>query len=368
MHLLPSHCISCDLKKTIMQAITLLLTTIIVLHAVSGQSPPGERPTEEERVKLWYERGNVWPPEWQDESEGMKRLLAHREVELQTGVLGADERWENWLQLTQNRLIPKFTQKGFAVIKTPDAVHAKLKAAVDAGVARFDSLPSEGEIDVIYHPKGMAPKFVRLGSLQTEVIEDLRELHEQWGGMKLQATSAYGVRLYQNGSSLVMHQDKVHTHVISSIVHIAHEYDDPDEPWPIEIEDHDGNLHAVALEPGQMLFYESAKCLHGRMQTFKGKYYGSIFLHYKPVDTSIWNYSVDQIIENIPPHWRYGIDNAEGKGSRWAGACVTVDSRTADGAPARTHRGKVNKETLPHNFAPLHPPPEHYPGEGDDEL
>ena len=29
------------------------------------------------------------------------------------------------------------------------------------------------------------------------------------GGMELRATSAYGVRLYQNGSSLVMHYDKV---------------------------------------------------------------------------------------------------------------------------------------------------------------
>ena len=32
--------------------------------------------------------------------------------------------------------------------------------------------------------------------------------------------------------------------MISSIVHIAHEYDNDDEPWPIEIEDHNGELHA----------------------------------------------------------------------------------------------------------------------------
>ena len=35
-------------------------------------------------------------------------------------------------------------------------------------------------------------------------------MHEEWaGGIKLKPTSAYGVRLYQNGSSLVMHHDKV---------------------------------------------------------------------------------------------------------------------------------------------------------------
>ena len=32
------------------------------------------------------------------------------------------------------------------------------------------------------------------------------------GGIKLIPTSAYGVRLYQNGSSLMMHYDKVLSH------------------------------------------------------------------------------------------------------------------------------------------------------------
>ncbi len=41
--------------------------------------------------------------------------------------------------------------------------------------------------------------------------------------------------------------------MISSIVHIAHEYDNDDEPWPIEIEDHDGNLHAVSLKMGEVI-------------------------------------------------------------------------------------------------------------------
>ena len=31
----------------------------------------------------------------------------------------------------------------------------------------------------------------------------------------------------------------------------------------------------------QQLFYESAKCLHGRMTQFRGKYYGSLFVHYQ---------------------------------------------------------------------------------------
>jgi hypothetical protein len=52
---------------------------------------------------------------------------------------------------------------------------------------------------------------------------------------------------------------QVHTHVISSIIHIDHEYFDDDEAWPIEIEDHDGELHSLLLEPGQVSGY---KCVY----------------------------------------------------------------------------------------------------------
>ena len=71
-----------------------------------------------------------------------------------------------------------------------------------------------------HQPSSLQPKFVNIGNVANEVHKELLPLHEAWaGGMKLVPTSAYGVRFYQNGSSLVMHYDKVHTHVISSIVH-----------------------------------------------------------------------------------------------------------------------------------------------------
>lgn len=158
--------------------------------------------------------------------------------------------------------------------------------------------------------------------------------HEEWvGGMKLKPTSAYGIRLYQNSTTLACHFDKIQTHVISSIVHIDHEYDEESQPWPIEIEDHDGNLHSVVLERGQTLFYESSNHLHCRMTKFRGKYYGSIFLHYQPVDPAIWDYNQEMIIANVPPHWRDGA--TEEIGSRWSGQAITVDSRACEGLPPR---------------------------------
>jgi hypothetical protein len=43
-------------------------------------------------------------------------------------------------------------------------------------------------------------------------------LHEAWAGIELEPTSVYGVRVYQNGSTLVDHLDVLETHVISSIL------------------------------------------------------------------------------------------------------------------------------------------------------
>jgi hypothetical protein len=45
---------------------------------------------------------------------------------------------------------------------------------------------------------------------------------------------------------------QVHSHVISCILHIIHKYDNDDKPWPIQIEDHDGNMHSVALQEGEV--------------------------------------------------------------------------------------------------------------------
>ena len=127
-------------------------------------------------------------------------------------IPGGNERWENWLQFTQSRLVPKFTPHGFKVrkciisisqavlvnhipypmisptssypihylyyyiyftlpllqvIKTPAGVAEKLAKAVADGVADWDNLRSEGKIDVIYHPgRSMSLHIVLIDSTQ----------------------------------------------------------------------------------------------------------------------------------------------------------------------------------------------------------
>merc|ERR1719235_1805846 len=94
-----------------------------------------------------------------------------------------------------------------------------------------------------------------------------------------------------------MHLDRVSTHVISSILHVGR---DVDEPWPIVIEGFDGITNEVDLHPGEMLFYESAKCVHGRPRPLKGKWYTSLFMHYRPID---WNMSVQDAIKIAEPEF-----------------------------------------------------------------
>jgi hypothetical protein len=255
-------------------------------------------------------------------------------------IPGSDERWENWVQFAQSRLVPKFTELGFKVAAVPPHVHERLAAVVHEAVdSSWDVLEDEdGVSDAIYNRQGRSPKMVSEDepgnrALWEWVHRELLPLHEEWSGLRLFPTSIYGVRLYQNTSSLIMHVDKPHSHVISSIVHIAHQYDDDAAPWPIDVEDTEGRLHSVSLEPGQMLFYESAKCVHGRMSELRGKYYGSIFVHYQPVSREVWPCTLLSSIESIPWYWSMGAVDAEG--SRWAGQAITVDSMVAANAPPR---------------------------------
>lgn len=162
---------------------------------------------EDERIRRWHLK-NTWPPQWQPESDSYRAVMEAREAEIMQ-LTGADERWENWMQYTQARMLPKFTAKGFEVIQTPLHVYNKLKTAVDQAIDNWENINVErGVRDSIYGP--YRPKFVDIGSLAFEVMDDMKELHENWvGGMKLKGTSSYGVRLYLNGSSMVMHNDKV---------------------------------------------------------------------------------------------------------------------------------------------------------------
>ena len=54
-----------------------------------------------------------------------------------------------------------------------------------------------------------------------------------------------------------------------------------DEPWPLTIIDFEGKKDKLYFEPGEMLFFEACKLLHGRQFPFKGEFYDNFFVHFR---------------------------------------------------------------------------------------
>lgn len=98
----------------------------------------------------------------------------------------------------------------------------------------------------------------------------------------------YGLRRYEHGARLLSHVDRESTHAVSLIVNIAQ--GNLTEPWPVEVFDHGNRLHEVIMEPGDIVYYESAKCLHSRNRPLMGDdaYYVNLFTHYRPTGDPTW--------------------------------------------------------------------------------
>jgi len=114
----------------------------------------------------------------------------------------------------------------------------------------------------------------------------LMKLVEAWTGAVLENTDIYGMRRYEHGARLLTHVDREATHATSMIINIAQ--GGIKEPWTIEIYDFAGRLHEIIMEPGDIVYYESARCLHGRMMPLNGSYYVNLFTHYRPIGDPTW--------------------------------------------------------------------------------
>jgi hypothetical protein len=112
----------------------------------------------------------------------------------------------------------------------------------------------------------------------------LLELVEAWAGVQVEQTVMYGLRKYTEGARLLTHVDRRNTHAVSLIVNIAQ--GNLTEPWPVEVQDHMDRMHEILMEPGDIVYYESAKALHGRNRPMTGpnSYYVNLFTHYRPVE------------------------------------------------------------------------------------
>jgi hypothetical protein len=114
----------------------------------------------------------------------------------------------------------------------------------------------------------------------------LKDLVQAWSGVELELTDIYGMRRYEDGAQLLTHVDWSATHAASLIINVAQ--GGIREPWAVEIYDHADRLHEITMEEGDIVYYESARCLHGRMKPLAGEFYVNLFAHYRPVGDPEW--------------------------------------------------------------------------------
>ena len=258
----------------------LIVLIILSLALISGQL------LESDRVREYNARKNEWPPrldEYNPPSEGWRRIMWRR-LEQISHIEDVEDRWGAYMIGIHVALKSKnFTQLGYRLDKAPLRIFEKLKKILDEAFVSYGSLDRfPEEVDTRAIQGDLVPKFITIGGEGYDILKELLPLHEAWAGVKLRPENAYGLRFYRNNTNLFMHIDNTKTHIISSILHVGR--DRESDPWPLVLEDFEGNTNEVYLQPGDLLFYESSKCFHGRPKKFNGDWYTSLFLHYSPVD------------------------------------------------------------------------------------
>ncbi len=177
----------------------------------------------------------------------------------------------------QSKRVKTYTHTGFKKIRIPKDVQEYL-----LNVAKTTDRTPERSNNIFRRTSsGLPPYLLNIpGNKRAWIHDSLKPIMEEWSGIKLKPTSAYGPREYRRGSSLRMHVDSVNTHVISGILHIYREGMDSD--WPLVIINKQGNREEIFMEPGDLVLYESASLPHSREQPLNGDYYVNMFIHYSP--------------------------------------------------------------------------------------
>jgi hypothetical protein len=291
-------CPQSKIRATSMQEhVTLIVVSFVAIILLNHKKLVYSQLSEYDRLNEYHKRNYTWPiTQFRPSTEGWKRLILDR-LEQVRFLNTSGERYEAFYQTIHTASVaPNFTEYGFGLGRCPDDMLHTLQQAIYDGLS---TAGTEALNEAIESPQ--LPLFIERWDLTAQVLRELQPYAEAWSNVSLVPQGAYGFRLYRNESKLFMHVDKIQTHIISMILHIDSSEDS--DPWPIYIEDFHGNTHEVVLTPGDILFYESSKCFHGRPKPFKGSWYSSVFIHYYPVHWDETNHVLEAHYA-VPPIWK----------------------------------------------------------------
>jgi hypothetical protein len=238
--------------------------------------------------------------------------------------------WSHALRHLRNAkqplIVQNFTETGYVKLPMPPDLHMMLHQFYHGHKEFGYEEPVEPSDGVHDNIGTEGPRMVALTNAIEQQMEDiLRPQMEAWSGMKLKRTAIYGIREYRAGNLLRNHVDKLETHAISAILQVdqdgrhdeqgqragqqdeqregqgggerdgqqagqqnRHRAGQQNNQWALEVIDYHGTRHNITLLPGQMLFYESAKLIHGRPQPFPGRRFANCFVHFMPEEG--WDY------------------------------------------------------------------------------
>jgi len=173
----------------------------------------------------------------------------------------------------------KYFGRGFRKERLDPRVYERIVAHFQANIARFRTENVGEEIGSV--ARQTIPSLVfEDAAFNAQLAQDLKPITEAWAGMPLQTSACYGIRCYQRGAYLHTHVDR--TSLVFSITLCVDRA--LDSPWPLHMEDVDGNASQVVIEPGEFVFYEGMRLAHGRPYPLDGEFYAGIFVHYQPAE------------------------------------------------------------------------------------
>jgi len=187
-----------------------------------------------------------------------------------------------------HKFIPNYTKCGFEKKKVPDKLFQQIIYFYNKNKLT-ECLETTAAIGTFIKGNNPATMIELDENIKKIITEEIIGLLNEWSGIKLIPNYVYGIRNYKHGANLKMHVDRYNTHVIGVIINIDQNVD---TEWPLYIYDHYSKLHKIFLEPGDMIFYESAKLAHGRPEPLNGTSYANIFMHVMPID---WNNNVNNL-------------------------------------------------------------------------
>lgn len=180
----------------------------------------------------------------------------------------------------ENENIPNYTEIGFKKSELPKKLFRKITKFYRQNLSNQVSETVPGDFILSTGESASGSSMVELPeTLRQEIHACLKPRVEAWSGLDLESTFVYGIRVYHDGAVLKEHRDRLGTHTFGVIINVDQ---DVNEDWPLSIEDSYYRRHEVILRPGEVIYYEGARLLHGRPTPLNGTGFANIFCHFKP--------------------------------------------------------------------------------------